>query len=263
MNEVDKFFKGLASEDTTKADIFGEKKPVEKTEVESEDDKPKNRHSRRWEAKYQLERESGIELAAKLKITTDALNAVTESQKFQKSVGSDVEDEGLKSWLKIYGDKPEHREAYNVMKNNIIGPVAQEARDLREQLEEINTREERASKKVKEYQSKVLEEFEKIEDKYNIDITSDSESAEKTRNEFIELIKKLSPKDADGNITSYADIDGAWDIYQSKKSTSEPVNQVRNQIASRSMANQGGNVNVPKQRSRGWDGWKKDLNYKP
>ena len=35
--------------------------------------------------------------------------------------------------------------------------------------------------------------------------------------------------------------------------------QKRNEIASRSMSNSGGNTNLPPQRSTGWDGWKKDL----
>ena len=258
MTEIDKFFKGLKGEDNTKADIFGENKPtgeVEK-EGESEQDEPKkNRHSRRWEAKYQAERESSIELAARVQEMNKQIQQLTESQKYRQEIGSDVSDEGLKSWLEIYGDKPEHRKAYEILQNKIIKPVSERAERLQEELEEIKNRDVVESKQVKEFEGFIGQEFERLEDSYDVDITSNEE----LRNALIDEIRRISPKDSEGNIKEYGDFDAAMENIMEKSKKEDTGSQKRSEIASKSMANSGGNTNLPKERSRGWDGWKKDL----
>lgn len=258
MNEAEKFFKGLKGEDNTKADIFGENttgQVEKKEEGESGEDKPKNRHSRRWEAKYQAERESSIELAARLSEKEAQIKQLTEAQKYRQEIGSDVSDEGLKSWLEIYGDRPEHRKAYEILQNKIIKPVSDRAERLQEELDEVKNRDVVANQQVKEYEGFIDREFERLEDRYDVDFTSD----EALRNALLDEVKRISPKDTEGNIKEYGDFDAAMENVIEKSKQQDAGSQKRNEIASRSMANNGGNTNLPPQRSRGWDGWKKDL----
>jgi hypothetical protein len=264
--ELEEFFKGLPAEDKSKADIFNDKKATgevaKSSEGESEEDTPKkNRHHRRLEQKLQEEREASIQMAATIKAQKDLIDSLNESGKFRKEVNADVNDTGLKGWLKIYGDTPEHREAYEVLKNNIISPISQKAEKLEKELEEIKNRDSVEKQQVKEFEGFLDKQFENIEDTYDVDITSDSKEAEKTRNEFIDLIKQLSPKDEEGNITSYADFNGVWEIYQSRQTKEDnSVSEKRNEIASRSMANSGGGATAkPAKPTPGFYGWKKDL----
>jgi hypothetical protein len=251
--ELEKFFKDLPAEDKTQADIFNDKKTtgqVATKENESDNDEPKkNRHARRFEAKYQAEREANIALAAKLQ-------AMTEMQNFKKEVGSDVNDEGLKNWLRIYGDKPEHREAYEVLKNNVLAPITKETQELKEKLEEISNRDVVANQQVKEYEGFIDQQFERLEDDYDIDLTD-----EKLRNKLIDEIKRISPKDEEGNIKEYGDFDAALEnVLEKEQSTVDTGSQKRDEIASRSMANSGGSSStVVKERTKGFFGWKHDL----
>lgn len=264
--ELEQFFKELPAEDKSQADIFGDKQTTGKVDVskegESDEDTPKkNRHHRRLEEKLQKEREASIEMAATIKAQNDLIKTLSEATKFSKEVGDDVKDEGLKEWLRIYGDKPEHREAYEILTKKIFAPISQKAEKLEEELNELKNRDVIANQQVKEFEGYIDQQFEKIEDEYDVDITSDTKEAEKTRNEFIDLIKQLSPKDEEGNITSYADFQGAWEIYQSRQTkTEDTISQKRNEIASRSMVGSGGgNTAKPQQPTPGFYGWKKDL----
>lgn len=264
--ELEQFFKDLPAEDKSKADIFGDKTATDKVEDttkegESEEDTPKkNRHARRYEAKYQAEREAGIQMAATIKAQKDLIESLSEAKRFQKEVGDDVNDDGLKAWLKIYGDKPEHREAYEVLTKNVLGPVSQRAEKLAEELEELKNRDVVANQQVKEYEGFIDQQFERLEDEYDVDITSNE--SEKFRNALIDEIKRISPKDEEGNIIQYGDFNAAMENVLEKSKTVDTGSQKRNDIASKSMANSGGGSSAaaPKAKSSGFFGWKKDMN---
>jgi hypothetical protein len=58
--------------------------------------------------------------------------------------------------------------------------------------------------------------------------------AEKLRSEFVDFIARISPKDENGDITAYPDIQEAWSLFSS---TRKPADSNRaKDIASRSMA---------------------------
>jgi hypothetical protein len=258
--ELEQFFKDLPPEDKSKADIFGDKKTtveVATKEGESEEDTPKkNRHSRRYEAKYQAEREAGIQMAATIKAQKELIDSLKESGKFSKEVGDEINDKGLRDWLRIYGDKPEHREAYEILKNNIIGPVSQRAEKLAEELEELKNRDVVANQQVKEFEGFIDRQFERLEDEYDVDIATD----EKLRNALIDEVKRISPKDEEGNITQYGDFNAAMENVLEKSKIVDTGSQKRNDIASKSMANSGGNAgNTAPTKTSGFFGWKKDM----
>lgn len=77
--------------------------------------------------------------------------------------------------------------------------------------------------------------FSNIEDTYEVDISSNSPLAKKTRQEFVSFIEKIAPKDRNGDIVDYPDMTSAWETFSElKKATAQPSRA--KELASRSMA---------------------------
>lgn len=231
MNEIDKLFEGLPSEDTQAQDIFDDKSPVteqvttEEPIIPEKDDEPhKNRKHRRLEAQLETERTARIQAEARIQ-------ALSEVQKFSK--GND--DEIDSRWLQMYGDTPETRDAWKLQKG-IFKDIAAQAKA--EALQEIEERQTQARRKQQEFESLIDSKLEAIEDEFNVDVTSDAPAARKARREFLELVQKLSPKKEDGTLTDYVDFNEAWGLYQLKRNQEKVPSTTERQkeIADRSMA---------------------------
>lgn len=248
-NEVDKFFENLPSEDKKEADIF--EKPVtptpeqgdKKEDVVLEKEEHKNRRHRRLEAQLQQEREARIAAEARAE-------GRSEADRFSKGTTT---DESEKMLLTMYGDTKEGRQAADIHKALLERTLSQAKKEA---LEEIEQRQIESQKQEREYESFIDSELEAIEDDFNVDVTSNSPSARKTRNEFIELIQKLSPKDEDGNITSYADFGATFEMYQAKQQ--KPDNSRNREVAARSMEKSGGAASQGKKITAGFNGWRED-----
>lgn len=73
-----------------------------------------------------------------------------------------------------------------------------------------------------------------IEDKFGVDLSSNSVAAKKTRNDFLDFLGRISPKDQNGEIKEYADMDYSFEEF-SKRNKPE-LNTQAKQIVSRGMA---------------------------
>lgn len=137
-------------------------------------------------------------------------------------------------WLMAYGDSEESRKAWNVQQHLMQKAIIQAKEEALNEFQSKIQQEKLAEQQFEEFINTSLE---SIEDTYDVDITSNSPSAKKARTEFLELVRKLSPKDEYGNITNYADFNEVFDIYKEKKEkpTSETTN-VKKALADRSMA---------------------------
>ncbi len=236
---VEEFFKDLPTEDKKPADIFSpeikeEEKKAEEKKVEQapeEGEVRKNRRHRRLE--QQLE-EARLELEKERAYNQGR----SEAQKFSQETNKDDTDP---RFLRIYGDKPETREAWQIQKE-LFSEYAEKIKQ--QTLQEIEEEQRKSQSEQREYESFIDSELESIEDEYNIDVTSDSPQARKVRREFLELVQTVSPKDEDGMVESYADFGEVFKLYQTKSATKED-NSRRNEIASNSMK-QGGAPNVDK-----------------
>lgn len=82
--------------------------------------------------------------------------------------------------------------------------------------------------------------FEAIEEEYGVDLTSDT----KTRASFIEFLRKVSHKNAEGEVDQFADIPSAWETFQERQ---KPVPASRaKELASRGMTRSGDANTAPK-----------------
>lgn len=240
MNEVDKLFEGMEEgdksiEETTKPVVT----PAKEEDPENVDDSIKNRRHRRLEEKLQKEREANIILNERLKAKEEAIQHVTKDIKV---------DERLK---RLFGDDEKGIEVSKHF-TEILSEYGAKAREdaIKALQEEQRQAKELEAKEIASYESKIEEGLESIEDQYGVDLTSDT--ATKTRKDFLDFVTKISPKDEDGNPIELPDLVGAFEVYKDKNS--QPKNTRQKEIASRSMK-QTGQANVAKEQIDETERW--------
>lgn len=254
-NEVDNFFSNLPSQDKQDADIFDEKPKEPVTEPEKEEDEGqvtrKNRAYRRLEEKYERERESAIALNERVRLLSEQVESISKRSTTEKeSVDMPAE------WVALYGSNDDAMKAWK-LQGTFLNKFKEEARD--EAIKEFERREEARLSEEKQFESFIDSGLESLEDKYNVDLTSDAPKARKARREFLEMVQKLSPKDANGTITGYADFESTFEIYKAQK-VETPDNTRRKDIASGTMTRPGADIDPEKAVTPGFHGWKKDYN---
>ncbi len=249
-NEVDKFFEGLPEADQKGAEIFAPEAPRE--EVKEEDKEPeirKNRAHRRTEEKLQETREMNIALAERVKILSE--------QKAEKNNTNTSEMPA--EWVALYGSSPEAESAWKVQEK-----LLQKHTEIAEEraVERIKAEQQKSLDEQKKHESFIDSQFEALEDTYDVDLTSNAPGARKMRNEFIELVQKLSPKDERGEITGYPDFESTFEIYKNsrEKEKSTELQTRQKEISTRTMQKAGSPSLASKQITPGFRGWEKDYN---
>ncbi len=250
---VEEFFKDLPSEDKKGQDIFNDgtgansDKAPEKVE-EKEEEVPeslKNRQHRRLEQKLQRERESNIALAERLKVLSEQDRAI-------KETAGEIDPR----LIRVFGGSDEGKEIAKHF-TEILSETKAQARE--DALREIEAQNEREQTEQRQYEDLIDNQLEALEDKYNVDLTSDAPQARKIRREYLELVEKLSPKDDDGTITDFADFEAAFEQYQ-EKNIPKIDNTRQKEIASRGMQRSGTAGGAQPQITPGFRGWEKDYN---
>lgn len=77
--------------------------------------------------------------------------------------------------------------------------------------------------------------FENIEDEFDTDLTSNTPVARKNRGEFIEFIKRIAPKNANGEITEYPDFRETYTLFTELKAKPKPQTNRAKELAARSV----------------------------
>lgn len=149
-------------------------------------------------------------------------------QNFKK----DVEDINLPdSFVALVGnDTPEKQKVLKDL-SSYFGTLKGEARQ--EFLAEMKQQEEakiQADAKAQEDLSNYLDE---IEENYGVDLTSNTSSAKQLRAQFIDHVRKVAPKDENGEVAMFPDMLGAFEDFQEKNKRS-PATRAK-ELASRGM----------------------------
>ena len=132
----------------------------------------------------------------------------------------------------IGNDTPEKAQMVKEFKD-ILGNLKGEARA--EALAEIESRQNASIQADKEAEEELENAFDNIEETYDVDITSNSPLAVKTRKEFVSFVERIAPKDRNGDIVDYPDMTSAWETFSEiKKATSTPSRA--KELASRGMS---------------------------
>lgn len=201
-------------------DIFAEK-AVAQEPAEDKEEKSVPFHR---DPKVQKYIEKQIEKALKDK-------APAETQFKQKTKDLSLPD----SFTKLIGnDTPEKREVLKDL-DGYFKTLKGEARQ--EFLDEIKQQEKAQS----EADTKAAEEldtyFEEIEGSYGVDLSSDNAQAKQLRSQFIDYVRKIAPKNADGEVTGFPDLVSAYDEFQSRQA--KPTASRVKQLASRGLSRSG------------------------
>lgn len=135
-------------------------------------------------------------------------------------------------------------------------------KDLRRELEGLSTkaREEalrgvqKAAEDEREEERKASEQldnsFEDIEEQYGVDLTSGKPEARKVRADFVDFIKRISPKNEDGEVTEFPDLVQSFEVFKSIQKA--PTNNRAKELASRGMTRSSDASKVPQTGGQSW-----------
>lgn len=164
-----------------------------------------------------------------------------ESQ-FRKEVEEDIKLPP--SFIKLVGNDTEEKKQVLKDLSDYFGTLKGEAKQ--EFIEQMQEQERQQTAEDDAALDELNSGFEAIEEDYGVDLTSDL----KTRNSFIEFLRKVSHKDENGEVDQFADIPSAWEAFQEQKKPA-PASRAK-ELASRGMARSTDTGEAPK---RGYS-WK-------
>lgn len=174
-----------------------------------------------------------------------------EVERFQESVKQD-EINLPSSFIKLVGNDTEDKKQVLRDLSSYFSNLKGEAR--KEFLAEIQQQEEQQQAEDQAALSELESGFEEIEENFNIDLSSNTAVAQRTRTAFVDYLKKVSHKNADGEVDQFADIPAAWEEFQSRQQKS---NATAKKLASRSIGSSQSASEVPQGRDYSWKGVEK------
>lgn len=218
-------------------DLFGQ--PAEKKEEGEEEEKPLPFHK---DPKVQRYIQKEIAKASKGQPTVE--------QQFIKDTKQDEgEDEGTAILERIIGnDTPEKVAAIKDFKK-YLSTLEEKGADRA--LQQLSQKAEQERQEEVKATQELEQGFEDIEEQFNVDISSNSPQARKTRNEFIDFVKRVSPKDSEGNVIALPDLMETFEVFQNRPKQA-PSNTRAKELASRSMARSTNASETPQDKDVSW-----------
>lgn len=233
---VDDFLNGLDETvkdpfETEVKDPFGTEKP----KVEEEDEKPLPFHK---DPKVQRYVEKEISKALEKVKPSERERFVQETKTdddnyYERLIGNDTPEK----LAMIKEAKARDAKLLEMAEERAVGRITQEQQKSTEE-------DQRAQEELKQG-------FEEIEETYNVDLTSNTPRAKQIRTEFVEYIRKIAPKDKDGEVLAFPDLNASFEEFQEKKKT--PTNSRAKELASRSMSRSTDALNAPAKTDNSWN----------
>lgn len=222
-NAVNEFLTSLK----TPEDPFKEQDPftpvVEETEVEevAEEENPLPFHK-----DPKVQRYIDRQVANALK----DVKPQTETQKFSK----DTEDEMTDVLTRIIGnDTPERVQAIKDFRKQLGGL---EEKGAQRALAQIQEQEREQVAKDQAAQEELDQYFEEIEETYGVDLSSNTSTARKTRTDFLDYVRKIAPKNEEGEVAAFPDLVASYEEFQEKSKRPVPSNAKAKDLAARGMS---------------------------
>jgi hypothetical protein len=172
----------------------------------------------------------------------------TETQTFVKETKSDEVDEVTGFLTRIIGnDTPEKVAA---IKDGVKVFSGLEEKGAQKALAQLQAQADEERQAEVQAQKELANGFESIEDEFDVDLTSNTPQAKKERGEFIDFIKRVSPKDEDGQVTQFPDLQETYKVFKDRQKPE--TNNRAKELSSRSMARSGDASNVTPTGDRSW-----------
>lgn len=132
----------------------------------------------------------------------------------------------------IGNDTPEKVQGVRDMKDLLMGLTG---KAKAEALAELESRQNQALEADREAERELETAFDNIEESYDVDLTSRNPLAVKLRQEFVSYVERIAPKDRNGDIRDYPDMNAAWEDFSERRKLTAQPNRAK-ELASRSMA---------------------------
>ena len=125
-----------------------------------------------------------------------------------------------------------------------------EDRGAEKAIQAIQAERQEEQEVYKDAENEVEQGFENIADTFGVDL--DAPQSSRMRNNFIDFLAKISPKDGEGNIVEYADFETSFETFQEINKKTMPSNSRNKELASRSVSRGSDASNAPVSGDRSW-----------
>ncbi len=175
-----------------------------------------------------------------------ALVKPTEVERFREDThGQDDEVTAVLERI-IGNDTPEKAAAVKDFRK-VLGSL--EERGAQKALQHFAEQAQERAEEDRKAQQELDDSFEEIEETYNVDLTSNTASAKRMRSEFVDYIRKIAPKNEDGEVVAYPDLSAAFEEYQEKR---KPAPSRAKELAARGMSRSTDATAAPKTGGNSW-----------
>jgi hypothetical protein len=159
-------------------------------------------------------------------------------------------DEADEILTRIIGnDTPEKVSAIKDFKKYLSGLEEKGAQKALSTIQEERQREVQEEEKAVE---ELNQGFDGIEETFGVDITSNTPQAKKTRNDFVDFINRVSPKDEYGQVVQLPDLENTFALFQEMNQNKKPSTNRAKELASKSMARSTDASNAPTTTDNSW-----------
>lgn len=155
----------------------------------------------------------------------------------------------------IGNDTPEKVQAVKDFRK-VLGSL--EEKGAQRALDQFKEQAREASQKDTEALESLYEGLEEVEDTYDVDLSSNTAVARKLRSDFVAYIRKIAPKDDNGEVAAFPDIPSAFEEFQEK--LKKPSANRAKELASRSMSRSNDANVAPTNTDKSWKGVEKLFN---
>ena len=166
-----------------------------------------------------------------------------------KEESNDSYKDVVDSFTAIIGNNtPEKVKALDALKNSLVNLDRKSAQEAIRVIEEQRNAE---VQEEAEADDELMTGFENIEESFGVDLFAPENR--KLKGQFIDYIRKVAPKNSEGEVVEFPDFEGTFDTFQSiRKSVS--TNSRAKELASKSMERSGGEVTQQQPQGRtSWD----------
>lgn len=161
-----------------------------------------------------------------------------------------ADDEGTALLERIIGnDTPEKVQAVKDFQKYLAGLEDKGAQKALAKLQEQSDQEQEAERKA---QDQLEESFEQVEETYNVDLSSNTPQARKTRSDFVDYIRKIAPKNEDGEVASFPDIPAAFEEFQERNKKAPVAPNRAKELASKGIVRSSDATIAPAQTKKDW-----------
>lgn len=176
----------------------------------------------------------------------------SETRQFIEDTKSEDPNDLVEAFTAIIGnDTPEKVRALKMLEKSLS---AVEEKASQKALSQMEAERQRIQQEEEEAVEELMQGLENIEESYDVDLTSNTQTAKKLRGEFVDFISRIAPKNSNGDVVAYPDLDEAYKMFKEKKSASSSQNTRAKDLAARSISRSGDASNTPTTTDKSWRG---------